>query len=372
MMLIPGPVNVPQSVAFAATKIVNHRSDEFRQIVKNLEESMKRLFDSNRVALLTGSGTLAVESMIFSLLKREERVIVLTYGEFGNRLLESVKLRGTRPIVYRKSPGEGFTVEEIKKIVEENKDADAVALVHNETSTGIAFRKLGEVAKIVKGAGKKFLVDSVSGFAAFELYVNRWKIDAVATGSQKALASVPGMGFVALSDEGVEELNEEEIPNYLNLKLALRFQDKYETPFTPATGVFYASLRAAEILEMEGIERRWKRHEACARFLREIAKKLGFLLFGDESNFSNTVVAGVPPMSPKSLISALKERDIEISGGMGELKDKIVRIGILGVVDDRAMRRFVIALTDIFKQDINYQIPEDCKLPEFLRNEVIW
>ncbi|ARM76517.1 pyridoxal-phosphate-dependent aminotransferase family protein [Acidianus manzaensis] len=371
MMLIPGPVNVPQSVAFAATKVVNHRSDEFRQVVKNLEELMSEHFNSERTALLTGSGTLAVESMVFSLLKKQEKVIVLTYGEFSNRLLDSIKRRETDIIAYSKKFGEGFSIEEVKKIVEENKDADSVALVHNETSTGIAFRNLEEVSKIVKGSGKKFLVDSVSGFAAYKIDVNSWKIDAVATGSQKALASVPGMGFVALSDEGVENLNED-IPNYLNLKLALKFQDKNETPFTPSTGAFYASLRAAELLKLEGIEKRWKRHEACSKFLRQVVSKIGFSVFGDESNFSNTVVAGIPPITPKNLISALKERGIEISGGMGELKEKIVRIGILGVVDDRAMSRLTIALSDIFKQDINEKVPDECKLPDFLRNEVIW
>lgn len=372
MMLIPGPVNVPQSVAFAATKVVNHRSDEFRQVVRSLEELMNKHFNSTRVALLTGSGTLAVESMAFSLLRRQEKVIVFTYGEFGNRFLESVKLRETKPVVYNKKFGEGFTLEEVKKAIEENKDADSVVLVHNETSTGIAFRNLEEIVKVVKNAGKKLLVDSVSGFAAYELYVNKWKIDAVATGSQKALASVPGMGFVAFSDEGLENLNND-VPSYLNLKLALSFQDKFETPFTPATGVFYASLRAAELLDMEGIERRWRRHEACSRFLREILRTLGFSLLGDESNFSNTVIAGIPPIPPKSLISELKERGIEISPGVGELKDKIVRIGLLGVVDDRAIKKLIIALKDILKQDVKEQkIPEDCKLPEFLRNEVIW
>ncbi|AWR97750.1 aminotransferase class V-fold PLP-dependent enzyme [Acidianus sulfidivorans JP7] len=371
MMLIPGPVNVPQSVAFAATRVVNHRSDEFRQVVKNLEELMSEHFNSARTALLTGSGTLAVESMVFSLLKKKEKVIVLTYGEFSNRLLDSIKRRETNTIVYSKKFGEGFSTEEVKKIVEENKDADAVAIVHNETSTGIAFRNLGEISKIVKDSGKKFLVDSVSGFAAYEIKVNKWNIDAVATGSQKALASVPGMGFVALSEEGIENLNDD-VPNYLNLKLALKFQDKHETPFTPSTGAFYASLRAAELLKIEGIERRWKRHEACARFLRNVTSKLGFSLFGNEYNFSNTVVAGIPPITPKNLISALRERGIEISGGMGELKEKIVRIGILGVVDDRAMNRLTIALADIFKQDINDKPPEDCKLPESIRNEVIW
>lgn len=372
MLLIPGPVNVPKSVEYEATKVINHRSDAFRDIVYKLENTLAKEFNSDRVALLTGSGTLAVESMVYSLLHKNEKTIIFTYGEFSNRLLDSIKRRGAIPIVYRKPFGEGFSIEEVKSAIEDNKDANAVALVHNETSTGIAFRDLKAVSRIVKDSGKKFLVDSVSGFAAYELYVNKWKIDAVATGSQKALASLPGMGFVALSSEGISELHSDDLPNYLDLGLSLKFQDKHETPFTPAVGLFFATLRAAELLEMEGIENRWNRHEACAKYLRNITSKLDFSLFGDDTNFSNTVVAGKTPLSPKVFISELRKRGIEISGGMGELKDKIVRIGILGVVDDRAISKLVTAMSDILRQEIELNIPKECSLPSFLKAEVEW
>ncbi|WP_338601572.1 aminotransferase class V-fold PLP-dependent enzyme [Sulfolobus tengchongensis] len=372
MMLIPGPVNVPKSVLQESLTLVNHRSDKFRETVKKLEQLMNKHFSSTRVALLSGSGTLAVESMVFSLVKREEKVITFPYGEFGHRLRESLIRRGAKVISYEKKPGESFSVEEIKKSIEENKDATTVALVHNETSTGIAFRDLKKVAETIKKAGLKLLIDSVSGFAAYPLYVNEWKIDCVVTGSQKALASIPGMGFAALSDEGINELVKYDLPSYLDISLHLKFQDKGETPFTPTVGAFFASKRAAELLEKEGIENRWKRHEACARYLRRVMEIMGFKLLGNDSNFSNTVVAGIPPISPSMLISMLKERNIEISSGMGELKDKIVRIGILGVVDDRALMKLVKNLNEILRTDVEVEVPQECKLPEELKVEVSW
>ncbi|AKV74663.1 MULTISPECIES: pyridoxal-phosphate-dependent aminotransferase family protein [Metallosphaera] len=371
MMLIPGPVNVPRSVAQNSTVIVNHRSEKFRGVVAQLEQLLKGAFFSSRVALLSGSGTLAVESMVFSLLKRGEKVIVLTYGEFSERLLDSVVKRGASPVVYRKPFGEIFSEDEIKEILDINKDATAIAFVHNETSTGMAFRNLRRVVGLAKDRGLKVLVDSVSGFGAYEIRVNDWNIDAVATGSQKALASVPGMGLVGLSEEGIRNL-QDDAPNYLNLKLHLKFQDRRETPFTPAVGVFFSTLRATELLHQEGVERRWKRHEACARFVRSITSKAGFSLLGNESNFSNTVVAGSPPISPKSMIDELAKRGIEISGGMGELKDKIVRIGTLGMIDDRAVLRLRYALSDILKLDLNEVPTSDCKLPEVIAQEIDW
>ncbi len=370
-MLIPGPVNVPKSVALNSTIVVNHRSEKFRNVVAELERLMKLAFSSSRVALLTGSGTLAVESMVFSLLKKDEKVVVLTYGEFSERLLDSVVKRGTSPRVYKKPFGDIFSPEEVKSILDENKDATSIAFVHNETSTGVAFRDLRKIVEIAKGRGLKVLVDSVSGFGAYEAKVNEWGIDAMATGSQKALASVPGMGLVGLSEEGVTNL-QDDAPNYLNLKLHLKFQDKRETPFTPAVGVFFATLRAAELLHQEGVERRWRRHEACASYVRKIAERSGFSLLGNESNFSNTVVAGFPPISPKSMIGELMKRGIEISGGMGELREKVVRIGVLGMVDDRAVSRLRYALSDILKVDLSIEPPAECKLPESIAQEVDW
>jgi Serine-pyruvate aminotransferase/archaeal aspartate aminotransferase len=86
-MLIPGPVNVPKSVAMKSTIVMNHRSDRFRKVVGELEELMRKHFGASRVSLLTGSGTLAVESMVFSLLKKGENIIVLSYGEFSESYL---------------------------------------------------------------------------------------------------------------------------------------------------------------------------------------------------------------------------------------------------------------------------------------------
>lgn len=370
MMLIPGPVEVPRSVQEASTLVINHRSEKFREIVSNLESLMKKHFSANRVALLTGSGTLAVEAMVYSLTKPNEKVVTFPYGEFGKRLAESLKRRGTNVKVYEKAVGSIASLEEIKMALDENKDATTVAIVHNETSSGMAFRNLEEVVNIARKRGLKILVDSVSGFAAYKILVNEWKIDAVATGSQKALASVPGMAFVALSEESVNELVKESLPSYLDIALHLKFQDKGETPFTPAVGVFNSSLRAAELLAVEGIENRWKRHEACARFVREVTSAYGFSLFGNETNFSNTVVAGVPPVPDYK--KKLKEFNIEISGGIGELKDKIVRFGLLGVVDDRAVNKLLEATAKILDKKYEFTPPKDCKLPELLQKEVIW
>jgi aspartate aminotransferase-like enzyme len=371
VMFIPGPVEVPKSVSAEASRVVNHRSELFRKVIRRLEEMLVDFSSSERVAILSGSGTLAVESMIYSLVSRGEKVIGFSYGEFGNRLLESIRRRGAELVEVRKPFAQTITIKDVREALDSHDDATAVALVHNETSAGTAVRNLREVTKEVKSRGKKVLVDSVSGFAAYEIMVEEWGIDAVATASQKALASVPGVSFVALSSESVRKLRQSDVPSYLDLSLHLKFQDRGETPFTAAVGPVFASLRASEILKEEGLERRWRRHEACARFVRGVLEEWGMKLTGSEGDFSNTVVA-VFHSPAEDLVEGLRLRGIEVAKGVGEMSSKMIRIGLMGVVDYRGVNKLMKALADSLGFEYASKPPEECRLPSFIEQEVIW
>jgi aspartate aminotransferase-like enzyme len=373
LLLIPGPVNVPKSVIEASKSLTNHRSEEFKEVVNELESILIKILDAERVALLSGSGTLAVESMIYSLIKKSQKVIAVSYGEFGDRMIESIRRRGANPILIRKKMGDYVKLDEIKEVVESNKDADYLAIVHNETSSGISIRNIDKVIKISKDHGLGVLIDSVSGLFAYEFYVNRWKVDAVASASQKALASIPGVGIVALSNEGIERLNSTEVPTYLDVSLHLKFQDKSETAFTPTIGAFYASLQAARILMKEGILNRIKRHEANALFVRELLSFLDFKLLGNKENYSNTVVAAFPSkFSVNELIQKLKFKQIIITSGMGELKDKIIRLGILGMIDFEALNILKKVLEELYNTKLDIEPPNESKLPDFISEELEW
>ncbi|BBD72734.1 hydrogenase expression protein HypE [Sulfodiicoccus acidiphilus] len=370
MILVPGPVNVPKTVATEASKVVNHRSEEFKEVVKKLEELMSGFFETDHVALLSGSGTLGVESMVYSAMDRGEKVVAFQYGEFGRRLVDSLKRRGCEVVEVTIPFGSRPKPAQVEQVLDKHRDADAVAVVHNETSSGVAIRDLDEVSKKVKGMGMKFLVDSVSGFAAHPLRMRSWKVDAVASCSQKALASVPGLAFVALSESPRPQ---GDVPNYLDLSNYLRFQEKGETPYTAAVGAFYASLRAAELLAKEGLEQRWKRHEVCAKLLRKKLESIGISPVGDEEDFSNTVVAAYTGgVNSSMLVKGLKARGIEVSKGIGENSEKLIRIGTMGVVDWRALTKLIRALSEILKVEGDLRSLEDCRLPSFLEEEVTW
>lgn len=344
MLLIPGPVDVPDAVLSASAYVQNHRSQEFRDIVRGSSEMMNRIADSSATVITTGSGTTAVESMLYSMIPRGEGVLAVQFGEFGARLVESMQRHGINVDVLRKEFSDTLTVDELSQRISDNKAIKTVCLIHNETGNGTSLHNLKELAKEAKSLGKKVLVDSVSGFGGLEVRANSWGIDAIASCSQKGLASVPGLGMVSLSEEGLGYvLKDADVPKYMDLSVSLKFLEKDETPYTPSTGSFRALHTALKIAEEEGIENRWIRHAKAASFVRGKIQEGGAQMYGRSENYSDTVLAFKPSIPVADLISKLKEKDIQVSKGMKDFADKMVRVGLLGVVSSEKIETFLNA-----------------------------
>lgn len=342
MLLLPGPVDVPKAVLDASAYVQNHRSDEFREIVKSTSFLMNKFADSSESVITTGSGTTAVESMIYSMTERNEGVLAVPFGEFGGRLVESLKRHGCNVSVMEKDPSQNIESGEIADFISKHKEISTVCFVHNETGNGTSVYNLKGIAKEAKDLGMKVLVDSVSGFGGLEIRANSWNIDAIASCSQKGLASVPGLGMVSIGEEGLNYVKGSgDVPKYLDLAVSLKFLEKNETPYTPSTGSFNALFVALRILEKEGIENRWKRHTNAASFVREQLIQSGSQMYGNQSNYSDTVLAFKPPVEVKKLHSDLKNSGIQVSKGMHSLADSMVRVGLLGVVDAAKIAAFL-------------------------------
>ncbi len=342
MMLLPGPVDVPEEVLRASAFLCSHRSDEFREIVRSSSDLMSKFGDAEATVITTGSGTTAIESMIYSMTRPHEGVLAVSFGEFGNRLIDSLNRRGCDTVAVEKEHNDLMEKGEISSILERNSDISTVCLVHNETGNGTSLHNLKDLAKEAKDAGMKVLVDSVSGFGASEIKANTWGIDAFATCSQKAIASMPGLGLVSLSGDGISHVRKDpDIPKYMDLSVSLKFLDKDETPVTPSTGSFNALNTALKILDKEGIENRWRRHSKAAAFVREQVVQAGSRMYGVEGNYSDSVLAFEPPVGVNKVRSDLKAEGILVSRGMKAFADRMLRVGLLGVVDANKISAFI-------------------------------
>jgi aspartate aminotransferase-like enzyme len=179
------------------------------------------------------------------------------------------------------------------------------------------------------------LVDSVSGLGAVPFEMDAWGVDVVVTGSQKAWMAAPGLSMIAASPRAWAAMEAATMPRfYLDLRAHRDAAADGQTPFTPAIAVVYQVDEGLRLMQQEGAEAIFARHEACAAAARAGLAALGFELFADERHYSRTVTAATVPdgLDWKAFNSEVKRRGVVLAGGQGKLTGKIFRLGHLGSV----------------------------------------
>lgn len=356
LIMLPGPTNVPERVLLAMMKpIISHRGNEFHRLYNEIDENLKYVLRTeNDVFVLTASGTGGVECAVNNLVKPGEKVIVPVFGLFGERLSEKIRRRGGIPVEIAIPWGEVPRASDIKEAIEREPNAKAVFIVYNETSTGVIVRELPKIGRITKENNMLFIVDAVSVLGGDKLLVDEWDIDVCIAASQKCLACPPGLAMISVSQKAWEKIERmENRPMYFDLLLMRDFAVKKETPFTPAIPLFYALNEALKMVREEGLDRRIKRHELCARAFYEAVRVYGVDIFPREKAMrSHTVIAVVVPekIDAGEVRSIMEEKyNVIIAGGMGWLKGKIFRIGCMGMISQAEVLITVNALGNALK-----------------------
>jgi aspartate aminotransferase-like enzyme len=330
--LIAGPVRIhPRVLRAMSTPSLNHRGEYFHGIVREIRELLPVLFGAQGAqVVLTGSGSAGLEAVYSGLLRSNERTLVLTNGNFGERT-DRIARRYCRNVTTLSAPwGAHLPIDAARAEIEKG-DLRAVCVVHNETSVGLA-NDLAQLAPFVRRAGALFLVDGISSVAGLPCPIDRWGIDALVAGSQKGLAAPPGLSMVHLSERGVRELQPGTF--YLDLGEHVRNLEKNDTPWTPAVPLFLALREALVLLREEGLETRLERTHRLAVATRAATQALGLSLFPDPAHPSDTVTAIRNPdgLDDPALRKVLEQTyNVLVQGGQGALRGKIFRIGHMGI-----------------------------------------
>jgi aspartate aminotransferase-like enzyme len=350
--MLPGPTNVPNRVVNAMlTPMINHRSDDFRKLYKDIVNKTQTVFETeNDVVVLTTSGTGAVETSVVNLIKKDDVVIIPVNGEFSTRLADLIDNYGGKTIRINSPYGRNPPIEKIEEAFEKNSNIKALYVVYNETSTGTTLRNLSKLGDICKAHGAYFVVDAVSILGGDELPVDKWNVDICFTATQKALAAPPGIAPISISKEAKKYMIENPPPSqYLNLKRYFKYyNDSFETPFTPAVSLFYAYQEALNIIIEEGMENRINRHRKCANAFYSGLDALGFTPFADADSRSNVVIAVnyLPGIDDKKFREFISTKfKVLIAGGFGELKGKVFRVGCMGEVSSYHVMRTLSAIS---------------------------
>ncbi len=337
LLMIPGPTSVAPRVLKAMSKnIVNHRSAIFGEILKESSEMMADVFKTDNPAyILTGSGTAAMEAAMANILNRDDKILNVVGGKFGQRFSQIVDAFEGQSKVLDVEWGTGVNPKDIKEILDDDDQIKAISLVHNETSTGVA-NPIKEIGKIMKNYDALYVVDTVSSLAGDDVEVDKYGIDICVTGSQKCIAAPPGMAAITLSEDAWKVVeNTESKTYYLNLKKIRKSGNSNppETPYTPSVSLMYAMNEALKIIMEEGLDNRILRHKLAAKATRNAINALGLELFPDEDVSSTTVTAVRMPegISDKQLRGTMRNKyNVELAGGQDHLKGNIFRIGHMG------------------------------------------
>ena len=335
LLMLPGPVPIPERVRFAMSRqAINHRSAEFGAIYADSVRILKTAFGTaNDLFVISGSGTAGMEAAVSNFC-RDKEISCLVNGKFGERLFKISQRYGKAHEV-KSEWGTPLDLDALEAQLEAG--AQAVTLVHNETSAGIK-NPAAEIGKLARRHDALFIVDGITSIGGDTFEADKWGVDVAIVGSQKCLAAPAGLAAVAVSGRAWERLTKNP-PFYLDLAAYKKSAagKPMETPYTPAVPLFLALREACLIIEEEGLANRIARHQKMAKAVRAAAQEWGLSLFPKldaKHEYSTTVTAVSYPEGIKDddVRAVIKKMGITIAGGQDHLKGKIFRIGTMGAV----------------------------------------
>ena len=356
LIMLPGPTNVPARVASAMLRpMINHRGSEFREMHSRIIDDAKFVFETkNDLFVLSSSGTGGVECAVRNVCFPGAKIIVPVNGVFSQRFLEAVSLLGGKAIEIPVEWGNAVTVAQIEDSLKKNSPVAAVAIIYNETSTGVTTPRMKEIGELCRKHEVLFIVDAISILGGVELPVDEWGVDICIAGSQKCLMAPPGLALISVSQKAWEVIKKTPRSYYFDLQLCKEFWERNkETPYTPAVNLFYALEEALQMIREEGLEARFKRHSTCARAIYAAAEAMGLELYARKEVRSNTVSAIKYPtgVDDGKFRGALKSKyRIVVGGAMGKTHGQLFRIGVMGTVSEFEILATVAAIESVLAE----------------------
>jgi aspartate aminotransferase-like enzyme len=337
-LFTPGPTPLlMEAQARTLTATLHHRTEAFRQLLRESLENLKYFFHTQHdVLIFTSSGTGAMEGAIANLCSPGERVLVGTAGKFGERWLELAKVYGLEAVKVESPYGHPLNIEEMKNRLKTDGPFRAVFVQATETSTGVSHdvQALGELVKAYPDTC--LVVDGITGLGTTELLPDEWGLDVVIGGSQKALMIPPGLAFVSVSEKAWNLIGKSRLPRYyFDFAKERKNLAKGEASYTPATTLVVSLHAALEYVRRLGRENLIANAALLAEATRHAALALGLKLFASSSP-ANAVTAICAPdgVDSGSIVKEIRTRfGAIVANGQGSMKGQIFRLAHLGYYD---------------------------------------
>lgn len=337
-LLGPGPSDVdPRVLQAMSTPLVGHLDPAFLKIMNDVMDRLRGVFETENPLTLpmSGTGSAGMETVLVNLIEPGDRVIVCVNGVFGNRMADIAERAGASVVRVEAPWGAPIDPDDLRRALAGGKTA-LVAIVHAETSTGV-LQPLEEIGAIVREHGALLAVDAVTSLGGVRVAVDERLIDACYSGTQKCLSCPPGLSPVTFGPRAMEKLKarKSKVQSwYLDLTMISQYWGEERVyHHTAPISMMYALLEALTLVGEEGLDAREARHRSVsAHFCRRL-EEIGLAPFVPQAYRAPMLVTvGVPAGVDEARVrKALLERHgIEIGGGLGDLKGKVWRVGLMG------------------------------------------
>ena len=333
-LLTPGPTAVPPEVLLRMSQpLIHHRTPEFEALFAQVQEKLRWLFQTKQtVLILAASGTGAMEAAVSNTCSPGDTVIVVNGGKFGERWLKISQAFGAKVIELKVEWGAAVIVDAVAQALKAHPDARAVLVQASETSTTV-LHPVEQISALTRNTNTLLVVDGITSVGATDTPMDRWGIDILVTGSQKALMLPPGLAFLALSDKAWKRVEETQQPRYyFDLRREHKEQQKHTTAYTPAISLINGLHEVLRLMQEEGLEHIFARHSLLAAASRAAAQAMGLRLLAPASPSPAATGIWLPDgVDGSRLLKYMRDRmGVDIAGGQDHLKGKVVRVSHIG------------------------------------------
>jgi alanine-glyoxylate transaminase/serine-glyoxylate transaminase/serine-pyruvate transaminase len=339
ILMGPGPSNVHYRVYQAMSNpVIGYLDPQILACMDEISEMLRGIFQTKNQATLaiSATGSSGMEASFVNFVEPGDEVVIGVNGFFADRMTQVAARCGAKVIRVEEEWGKIIEPEKMIKTLKEHPEAKICGVVHAETSTGVR-QPLEEIGGHCGNTDTLFVVDAVTSLAGCEVNVDAWGIDVCYSCSQKGISVPPGLSPITVSPKAMELLRSRKTKVqsfYLDLLLLEKYWGKERVyHHTAPVSMFYALREGLKIIFEEGLEERFRRHEKLGDRLKKELEGFGFKLFAQEGYrlpmlTSVMLPEGVDDVKIRSRL--LNEYNIEVGGGLGPLKGKIWRVGLMG------------------------------------------
>jgi len=333
LLMTPGPTPIPGDVLLAmAQPILHHRTPEFKGLLKSCGDDLQPIFATNeQVLMLSSSGTGAMEAAITNFCRHGDTIITVAGGKFGQRWGQIGRAYGLSVVEIEVEWGQAVELSAIEEALNEHPGARGIYVQASETSTGVRHPVQGIAALCRTRSETLCVVDGITAVGVEPLEMDKWGVDIVVSGSQKAFMLPPGLAFIACSEKAWAMAEQSDLPRfYFDLLKERKNQATGQTAYTSPVSLVVGLRKVLDRMLAMGVEALHEHHDTLARGTRAGILALGLKLLANPPATSVTAAWAPDDMDAGDIIKGIGQRNIKIAGGQDHLKGRIFRIGHLG------------------------------------------